>query len=237
MNKAFGLGSLTLIWILFTSHVMGVAFTGNIVIDGVEYGSGSSQVIVGNGQIATERRELACFDQIAIHATVDVVYHRGDTCEVRISADSNLIEFIESEIHGQTLTITAARSYQSTRLVKAEVVSPALESLEVLSTSNVELISLNARSFSLNVEGTGDIRAEGKVETLDVTARGTSTIDLTKLRAETAHIRISGTSDLHVFASDTLIVEIEGTGDVIYYGQPKTIRKRILGVGSVEMGH
>ena len=237
MNKAVGQGVWILIWIVSIDQAIGEAFTGNIVIDGVRYGSGSSQVIVGNGQLATERRELECFDQIAIHATVDIVYHRGDTCEVRISADSNLIEFIGSEIRGQTLTITAARSYQSTNMVNVKIVSQSLESFEVLSTSDAELTSLNARSFSLNVEGTGDVRAEGKVETLNVTANGTSTLDLKKLRAETAHVRISGTSDLSVFASETLTVDLNGTGDVFYYGQPKTVQKRILGVGTVEIGH
>lgn len=73
MNKAVKWGSWVLIWVVFMDQTMGEAFTGEIVIDGVAYGSGNSQVIAGNGQVVTERRELECFDQIAIHASVGVV--------------------------------------------------------------------------------------------------------------------------------------------------------------------
>lgn len=223
----------TLLGLMLPNLAAAQAYTGKIVIDGVEYGS---EVVRGNHRRAEERRSLPCFGQVIVEAGVDLSYRPGESCQARLTGDSNLLGLILTEVSGNRLRIGVSRSIESQGPLRVEVQSPRLEELELSGSGNVELIGVDTPRLRIRVEGSGDVRAEGQVDTLEVFADGSGNLDLARLKAQQASIDISGAADAKVHAARRLKVDVSGAGNVVYYGRPAQVVTDISGAGDVEPG-
>ncbi len=219
---------------LFAGTIMAQAYSGKIVIDGVVMGEGNASVVTGNGQSSVERRPLPCFTEITVTAGVDLVVRQGKICEANIVADSNLHPVIATEVRGKRLTIAANRSFQSQGQVRVEVTTPRLERLEIGGSSDVTLESINSPVLIILLSGSGDVEGQGQVDRLEILAEGSGGFRLKDLKAKDARVKISGSADAEVHATRSLKVDIDGAGEVIYYGHPARVEKTITGAGDVE---
>ncbi|MCX8049468.1 MAG: DUF2807 domain-containing protein [Methylohalobius sp.] len=210
------------------------AYTGKVVIDGVEYGGDS--VVRGNHRRAEETRSLSCFDRITVEAGVDVIYRPGNRCQAKLSGDSNLLGLISTEVGGDRLHIGVSRSIQSEGPLRVEVQSPKLTELEVAGSGNVKLTAVDTPKLKIEVGGSGNVQAEGRAGLLEVAADGSGNLDLARLKAEEVTIDISGAADAKVYAARRLKADISGAGNVTYYGRPTQVVTDISGAGDVEPG-
>ncbi|KXJ40837.1 MAG: hypothetical protein AXA67_08175 [Methylothermaceae bacteria B42] len=223
-----------MLFCLFSSVADAEAYSGKIVIDGVVVGEGSSNVVSGNGKRSVQTRSLPCFSEITVKAGVDLVIRQGKSCEAKIDADSNLHPVIATDVRGKQLIISANRSFQSQGPVQVEVTTPRLERLEIGGSSDVTLESIRSPVLIILLSGSGEIKGQGQVDQLELLAEGSGDFDLKNLKAGDVHVKISGAADAQVYASRSLKVDIDGAGDVIYYGHPARIEKNISGAGDVE---
>ncbi len=219
---------------LFPGLLMAEAYTGKIVIDGVVVGESGSGVVAGSGRRSRQRRPLPCFSEITVRAGVDLVVRRGTQCEVIVEADDNLIPLIGTEVSGGRLILSAARSFQSQGRVRVEATTDRLERLEVEGASDVRLTGIDSPSLAILLSGSGDVTGDGRAGRLAVEVSGSGDIRLGRLRAEDVKIRITGAADAEVHAARSLKVDLEGSGDVLYFGNPAHVEKNIRGAGDVE---
>lgn len=233
-NKTYPwLGALC--WLL-SGAVSAQAYSGKVVIDGVVVGDSNANVVEGNGRLEVQRRTLPCFSQITVEAGVDLVYRRGRNCEVKIEADSNLVPVITTDVRGNRLIIDSNRSFQTSSPIRVEVSSPDLELVEIQGSSDVVLDDVDAKTLKLQLYGSGGIEGRGRAGTLDIIADGSGTLNLRDLLAENVSVVISGAADAAVHARRSLRVDIDGAGDVTYYGNPAQVEKNISGAGDVQAG-
>lgn len=209
------------------------AYTGKIVIDGVEYGD---SVVRGNHRRAEETRSLPCFTKITVEAGIDLSYRPGDRCQARLVGDSNLLGLILTEVSGAHLRIEVSRSLQSEGPLRVEVQSPDLEELAVSGSGNATLSGVNSSKLRIEVGGSGNVQADGRVGALEISAAGSGNLDLAKLKAEEARIDIAGAADAKVYAARKLQVDVSGAGNVTYYGRPAQVVIDISGAGDVTPG-
>jgi hypothetical protein len=59
----------------------------------------------GNGEIITETRKLNEFDEIEIDGQATVFLQQGTKPSVAVKNDSNLVEFVKTEVSGMKLKI------------------------------------------------------------------------------------------------------------------------------------
>ncbi|GAB6067137.1 hypothetical protein JCM13664_04550 [Methylothermus subterraneus] len=224
----------TLVGLLVPALAASEAYTGKIVIDGVEYGGG--EVVRGNHRRAEETRTLPCFEQITVEAGIDLIYRPGSRCQAKLAGDSNLLGLILTEVDGKRLRLGISRSIQSQAPLRVEVQSPKLSALEVEGSGDVELSGMDTPNLRITVGGSGNVRGEGRVGALEALAEGSGNLDLARLKADEALIRISGAADAKVYAARRLQVSISGAGNVVYYGRPAQVVTDISGAGDVEPG-
>ncbi len=213
---------------------MAEAYTGKIVIDGVVMGETGSGTVNGDGQRTSQRRSVPCFGEIVVEAGVDLVIRQGGDCGVAIDADSNLIPLIATEVSGGRLTVSTTRSFQSQGRIRVEATTPQLTRVDVQAASDVRLVSIDASSLAIRFSGSGDVSGDGRVGRLDVVVDGSGDIRLGRLRADHVSLRIRGAADAEVYAGQSLRVDLEGAGDVVYFGNPGHVEKNITGAGDVE---
>lgn len=210
--------------------------------------------VTGNGDVATEARELSGFDGVSLSGGFNVVVRQGSTHKIEVKADRNVLPYIETQLDGRTLRIQPKKGiYLSTQTTPSFTIEmPALQKLAVagsgtikvepMKTGDVEaaiagagdirFANLDAQRLAMKVSGSGDIVVSGRAGQASVTIAGSGDVKAAELAAEEVKVSIAGSGDAQVHATKALKVSIAGSGDVRYVGSPE-ISSSIAGSGKV----
>lgn len=96
---------------------------------------------------------------------------------------------------------------------------------------NAEGLKLN-ECFVKNM-GSGDLSLKGKANTLTVSQLGSGDLDASRLTAVNAKVSNSGSSDISLNVVESLDVTLNGSGDLVYKGDPEKVNVRTNGSGEV----
>jgi len=64
---------------------------------------GSSETVKGNGEMTSEKRSTSDYDEISLVGSMDVELISGTEGNLTVEAESNLQEYITTEVNGGTL--------------------------------------------------------------------------------------------------------------------------------------
>jgi hypothetical protein len=191
----------------------------------------------GGGPKVTETRSVDPFSRIEASNSIDVDVVPGDTSTIRVIAGKNVIDHVNTDSHDGVLHLSirdhglviGPDPYDNARV---EVPSGALRGVVVEGSSDVKLGKLDAGELSIEISGSGDVDAAGRVGNLIATINGSGDADLRDLQARTATVSVSGSGDARVNVSDQLDVSVQGSGDVSYRGNPR-ISEHVEGSGDI----
>jgi len=113
--------------------------------------------------------------------------------------------------------------------------TPSLTGVRVDGSGEMTVPELDGGRFEVEVNGSADVRAEGRVEQLAASVDGSGDLDLGDLVAGSARLDIAGSGDADVDAERRLEVTLSGSGDVHYAGDP-ILAGYISGSGEVMRG-
>jgi hypothetical protein len=189
----------------------------------------------GSGITATETRDTGPFSRIEIAGSTDVEAVVGDSATtVTVTADDNLVGSVTTEVRSGTLRVSlknGSYSFDVSPIVRVTV--PELTSVTVSGSADARVRGLDGESFHSVIQGSGNVRAEGRVDVLEATIRGSGDLELDGLEAREAHVEIAGSGDASVRATGKLTAEVKGSGDVVYRGDPEQVSKSVHGSGSI----
>ena len=60
----------------------------------------------GSGKVITEERQVSGFDKVEINGAGELYIEQGETEALTVEADDNLMEYITTEVHGDTLELS-----------------------------------------------------------------------------------------------------------------------------------
>jgi hypothetical protein len=189
--------------------------------------------IRGSGDLVTEERDLKEFTRIETRGAVDIFVTVGESQQVSLTFDDNLIDLIETRVRGKTLKISSEESYSSRRACKIEISIPELEEVRVTGSGDVEIFNLSGDYFEFTVSGSGDMRAEGEIDELDIRVSGSGDVDTRDLIAADANVKISGSGDVKVYAAEGFYGRVSGSGDIDVYGNPEHMSRHVSGSGDI----
>lgn len=211
----------------------------------------------GMGTPIEERRTLEVFEAVNISGSFHVVLNQigvNEQAYVVIYAPPNLIPNIESSISGATLNLSAKACYQSSEQLTIQVFAPSFVSIQSQGTGNVSSatsmigekltidnqgtgeVNLPANFIEIKIDnsGTGAIRLKGETKNLEINNQGTGDIFTDELRANHAKVNNQGTGNVYLQALQSIDVKLQGTGNVIYSGDPQDIQQTNQGTGTIE---
>jgi Putative auto-transporter adhesin, head GIN domain len=198
------------------------------------FSSGCDAVgIRGNGHIVTEQRPVGDFTEIHAGGAFRVDWHSGPP-SLTITTDENLFSYIEVTSTGNKLDLrTRERTRPSHGGIKIAVSSPSLVGAKLTGAADLIAHSVNTPTFFLQSKGAASITVDGTVDSLLADLTGASDLRARNLHAKTVEIATTGAADAQVFVTDTLRVVITGAGDVSYWGNPKTVERKVTGAGDI----
>ena len=211
--------------------------------------------IKGNGMTSTQDRNVGIFTGVSAMGSMDVIVSPSATPSLKIEADQNLLEYIETRNNGGTVEIYTSEGYNLDPKsgIKIYATAPAFDELIVSGSgkiksqgkiiSNAELhaevsgsgdiiMEVDAPKISTMISGSGSSNLKGTTKDLSVHISGSGDAHCYDLLSENTEIDIAGSGNAEVYASKTLDVDIAGAGDVRYKGNP-SIKKNISGAGDI----
>jgi hypothetical protein len=196
-------------------------------------GSAQGSCRKGNGILKTENRNVGIFTAVDVSGSYDVETVAQQPPSLTISGDANILPQIITEVRGDTLFVYNRGCISPKTTLKLKIASRKIEEFSASGANRIKIFSLNNQTFNLAQSGGAQTEVFGKTTQLDITVTGAGTADAKKLYSQRATVEISGAGLINVYATEKLSASIVGSGVINYYGNPKTVTRNIIGVGSI----
>ena len=203
---------------------------------GVSRVSVNEGCVSGSGKRKVEKRKVSSFNKIDIDGVFDVKIELQKKQGVEIIGDDNILPYIVTKSSGDTLVITSSKSICPSLSLQVNISQENIEKLDADGSNDINISRIKNKSFLLNLNGAGDVRASGKTGEFTVKISGSGSLRARDLHAENAGISVVGAGDAEVYAAGKLDASIDGAGDIVYFGAPKKVSKRVTGIGDIESG-
>ncbi|WP_318312488.1 head GIN domain-containing protein [Flagellimonas crocea] len=217
--------------------------------------------IKGNGDVVTIERSVGDYDQVAMSGWFDVELVSGNEGEITLKGESNLLEYITTEVKNGKLEIKVEKgvnlrpsNWNSGIYVTVPVESINGASLSgsgdlvgkttirtdrfstAMSGSGDITLTVEADELDAALSGSGDINLSGRVTDFTVSVSGSGDIKAYELEADFVKATVSGSADIKVTANQAIDARVSGSGDIHYRGNPKKINSKSSGSGDITRG-
>lgn len=187
--------------------------------------------VKGNGEIKTETRPIGDFTTLEASGAYEVTWTHGAPA-LQVTADSNLLKLIDTDVDGKQLKIEWEKQMRPTRTIKIRIASSALTGAELNGAVKLNAADMRTPNFVLEANGATRVTLKGTLDGLAASMNGASRLDAEELKARVAELSINGAGRADVNASELLRVAVSGAGRVDYTGNPR-VQKDISGAGRV----
>lgn len=213
-----------------------------------------SLVVEGNGRLSSEFRALPYFNALDVTGAFKVRVEAGDAYEVKISAESNLQEYIATKVYGSKLEIAVdgIDEIEATLPIEILVITPRLDDILLegdgsvyvanffdVKEANVKLYgsgtisaAFDCDNLNVKVIGAGQVELEGTAIESNLVVDGAGEILNYDMLARYNETTINGSGRVYVNVSRRLDVVIRGSGNVNYINDP-FVTTDIIGIGRV----
>ena len=193
----------------------------------------------------TETRNLKDFNKIKVSSGIDLFVRMGETEEVKVVADGDIIDQVITEVKDGTLKIYMKQNnnwnWGITKSRKVYVSVKELERLEASSGSDVNSentltgeslkvsassgsdvnLEIHYKNFTLDTSSGSDARIGGKTKNFEAESSSGSDVKAQDLESVICKVSVSSGSDATVNVSDELYANASSGADVRYYGNPQ----------------
>lgn len=173
--------------------------------------------IDGNGKLETQTREAAGFSRVSCTTSIDCELRPG-AFRVEVTADSNLLQHLETRVDGDTLVVRSEKSLRLHRDAKVVIHLPRLEQAKASGSGDLRISRVEAADeLVLRTTGSGDVHFEGSAQALAVDTNGSGDV---KLRLESPlkelELEMTGSGDVVIEGgrADYVSAELSGSGDL-----------------------
>jgi hypothetical protein len=216
----------------------------------------SDRRIDGNGVSSTQNRSVGDFHSINASGGMDVIVSQGPASSLKIEADENLLQYLETRNDGGRVEIYTRDGFNLDPKAGITVYATAPDfkditvsgSGKIKSTGKITstnelntgvsgsgdiIIEVDAPSVKTHISGSGSSTIKGTTKDFSADISGSGDVHCFDLMSENTEIDIAGSGNAEAYASKSLDVDIAGAGDVRYKGNP-TVKQSIAGSGSVK---
>src|ERR671911_276252 len=198
----------------------------------------SCSVTTGSGNVVSESRNVSGFTKIDLSGAGEVTIDQNGTEALTIEAEDNVMPKVTSEVVDGTLRLgeKSSLTINLTKAVKYQVSVKELSGLMISGSGAVTAAKITGPSLAVDINGSGKVTVGGTVENQDVEISGSGDYQAKDLQTKITTVKISGSGAASVAVSDSLDIDMSGSGKLTYYGSPPQVNQQISGSGSVTKG-
>lgn len=204
----------------------------------------------------------ANFTRLYFKSVGEVFLLQGESCDLRVEGDPQLVDKVFTQWEGDELKITYAadiddwtgfqwvsaenrlRYYvtvkELTRLhmggagvIRADGLTGESLKVKHAGIGALTLKGLEYRALDVILGGLGEIRVEGQVESQFLELSGGGSYHAENLQSQEADINLTGAGSARIWAETILKARVSGAGNINYKGDPQ-VEQTITGLGGVK---
>jgi hypothetical protein len=197
-----------------------------------------SLVCAGAAHAAEQARTVPSFTAISVQGPFNVIVEAGKTQSLAVRGSDRFVKDVVSEVvNGELVMHMRDKNYSTLRGDQHIVVTvPQLRAFSAEGAGEIRLNNIRGERFEVNYRGAGELRIIGEVKAFRIRAEGVGEIDTKDLIANDVDISLRGVGDARVTARNRLDAQVQGMGNLTYFGRPRTVNKSASGLGSVRQG-
>lgn len=208
----------------------------------------------GNGDISSEKRLVDNFTEIQLTGNYEIGLKKGPKGQVVIVTDSNLLQFIDTEVHNEVLIVESTRKIRSNEGIKIYVTYKELESLKSIGASTIKSespiisdrfeleipgaslvdLEVDVRDLEIMLAGAGSVKLKGRADNQTVSLRGVGNFEAFELESQSCEVTVSGMGGAEVNVKENLNARVNGVGSIKYRGNPNTVDDKVSGIGTIQ---
>jgi hypothetical protein len=204
---------------------------------------GDSRTIRGSGNVAEETRAVSGITGVNLATIGHLFIEMGDTESLRIEAEDNLMEYLETEVSSGRLRIGTNDDIRldTKRPVNYYLTVTGLDTIVISSSGDIEAPDLEAERFSITINSSGNLEmgvlnadtlevgisssgnldiAGGEVKTQSVTISSSGNYAAQDLESAEAEVYLNSAGSATVWVQDHLKAILSSSGDLHYRGNP-----------------
>jgi hypothetical protein len=188
----------------------------------------------------TETRTTAPFHAIAFQGSWTIEVTVGREQSVVIEGDKAVLARVKTEVVDGQLRIGVESDHRSifdhfdVGNLTARITVPSLTAFALHGSGKADVAGFSGGTAEFALDGSGDMTADGQVDTLALVVNGSGTADFSRLVSGKASTTINGSGDITVRPNESLAATINGSGQVTYIGDSVKVTSVVHGSGAVE---
>ena len=188
----------------------------------------------------SETRQTAPFHAVSFEGSWGVDVTVGKENSVVIEGKKDLIDKVKTEVVDGELRIKLDRglmSFFSDRDLDGltvHVTLPELTAFALHGSGTADIGGLNGGITDFALNGSGDLKAAGRLDTVALVVNGSGSADLSKLSSAKASATVNGSGDATVNPHESLAAVVNGSGEVTYVDSGARVTSVVHGSGMVE---
>ena len=192
------------------------------------------------GAADSETRTTPPFHAVAFAGSWTVDVKVGGPISVVIEGNKDVIAKVKTEVVDGELRIGIERGPSllfndlDVHGLKAHITVPELTAFALKGSGTADIAGLSGGGVKFVLDGSGDLTAKGKVDSLSLAVNGSGTADLGGLETAKASAMVNGSGDAIVDPRETLAATVNGSGQVNYVHEGAKVTSVIHGSGLVD---
>lgn len=218
----------------------------------------AANVIKGNGIIKEEIREIEHYQSITLKGAYDIILTDEPQGKIRIVGEENINPIVQAKVENGNLIISTKCevSYHTQKKNVAYVPAQNISVFNLKGSGDIEnegninvshlqislsgsgdikLRNIMAERADISLIGSGDIDLSGDVAYISTLLKGSGDISAFHLITKDAKTELQGSGNINIFATESFVGELRGSGDIKVKGNPKKVSKNIKGSGEIRI--
>ncbi len=193
----------------------------------------SSNCLEGNGETGEQHRVLSGYDQITVEGAYTIHIVSNAEFKFRLRGDSNLLSHVMTKVENGKLRIYSSQSMCMKQPLELEIGTQHLKQFNAEGAHEITISGLAEDKFVMVLDGASLAITSGKVRQFILQMSGTSTLDAQQLLAHDVTVEAGGTTASRLNVDGTLSVEASGIAEVVYSGNPTSVKSDLSGLAEV----
>jgi hypothetical protein len=170
-------------------------------------------------------------DGLAVEAPVTVHYSPAGSPRVVATGPAEMVSHIQ---FGEgRIRVDDDWHYRGDGRVEVTVSGVTVHNVALAGSGRAELNGLALDRLRLSVAGSGNVKADGRADRVELSISGSGDVDLDRVTVRDANIHIAGSGTVRINPRDEANVSITGSGDVRMRARPARLHQATIGSGRV----
>lgn len=197
---------------------------------------------------ASRTLDWAGGDRLILDLPYDVEYVQGATPGVTITGPSDRIDLIRMEGDRLTADRTAGPNHERVYFgrhrdgrgvwvdsddLRIVVTAPSVARFVVNGSSDLRIRDYDRPELAIEINGSGDVRADGRTGKLTLTGDGSGDAELQALDAGETTVVLNGSGGARIAPRTAADLTLSGSGDIELTTRPASLRQSVTGSGEV----